>query len=78
MLNKLIISNNLSIKDAIKKVELSGQRCVYIERKNKLIGSLTDGDLRKLIIKNTNLNQKITKFYNKNPKFLEKKKFFYN
>ncbi len=78
MLNKLIISNNLSIKDAIKKVELSGQRCVYIERKNKLIGSLTDGDLRKLIIKNTNLNQKITKFYNKNPKFLEKKNFSIN
>ena len=58
MLDKLIINGNLSIKEAIKKVEISGQRCVYIEKNNKLIGSLTDGDLRKLIIKDINLNKR--------------------
>ena len=75
MLDKLIIKDNLSIKEAIKKVEISGQRCVYIEKNNKLIGSLTDGDLRKLIIKDVNLTKKITKYFNKNPKYLEKKNF---
>ncbi len=54
MLEKLIITNNLSIKEALKKVELSGQRCVYVEKNKKLIGSLTDGDIRKLIIKDIN------------------------
>jgi len=68
MLDKLIIKDNLSIKEAIKRVEISGQRCVYIEKNNKLIGSLTDGDLRKLIIKDVNLTKKITKYFNKNPK----------
>ena len=75
MLDKLIIKDNLSIKEAIKRVEISGQRCVYIEKNNKLIGSLTDGDLRKLIIKDVNLTKKITKYFNKNPKYLEKKNF---
>ena len=75
MLKNLIINQNLSIKDALKKVEISGQRCVYIEKNNKLIGSLTDGDLRKLIIKDIDLNKKITSFYNKNPKYLDKKNF---
>ena len=45
------------------------------EKNNKLIGSLTDGDLRKLIIKDVNLTKKITKYFNKNPKYLEKKIF---
>ena len=75
MLDKLIINGNLSIKEAIKKVEISGQRCVYVEKNNKLIGSLTDGDLRKLIIKDINLNRKISKYFNRNPKYIEKKKF---
>ena len=75
MLDKLIINGNLSIKEAIKKVEISGQRCVYIEKNNKLIGSLTDGDLRKLIIKDINLNKKISKYFNRNPKYIERKKF---
>ena len=75
MLEKLIITNNLSIKEALKKVELSGQRCVYVEKNKKLIGSLTDGDIRIRILKDINLNKKITNFYNKNPKFLEKKNF---
>ena len=75
MLDKLIINGNLSIKEAIKKVEISGQGCVYIEKNNKLIGSLTDGDLRKLIIKDINLNKKISKYFNRNPKYIERNKF---
>ena len=75
MLDKLIISDNLTIKEAIRRVETSGQKCVYIEKNNKLIGSLTDGDLRKLIINEVNLNKSIKKFYNKNPKYLKKKNF---
>tara|TARA_B100000787_G_C16195401_1_gene300407 strand:+ start:2124 stop:3188 length:1065 start_codon:yes stop_codon:yes gene_type:complete len=75
MLKNLIINKNLSIREALKRVELSGQRCVYISKDNKLVGSLTDGDLRKLIIKDVNLDKKITNFYNKYPKFLEKKNF---
>ena len=53
MLDKLIIKDNLSIKEAIKRVEISGQRCVYIEKNNKLIGLLLEqGQLINLDSKN--------------------------
>ena len=67
--NNLIGNNNLTIKEALEKVQKSGQ---------KLVGSLTDGDIRKFIINGTNLNTKITKIYNKRPKYLEKNNFSLN
>lgn len=75
MIKNFIINDNISIKEALKKVEQSGHRCVYIEKKNKLIGSLTDGDIRKQIINNVSLDKKIKKIFNKNPKYLEQDKF---
>ena len=76
--NNLIGNNNLTIKEALEKVQKSGQKCIYIEKNNKLVGSLTDGDIRKFIINGTNLNTKITKIYNKRPKYLEKNNFSLN
>ena len=55
----VIASPSLTIKEALKKLEKSGLRCVFVEKNNKLFGSLTDGDIRKLIIYGKNLNQKM-------------------
>ena len=71
----VIASPSLTIKEALKKLEKSGLRCVFVEKNNKLFGSLTDGDIRKLIIYGKNLNQKISKVCNKNPKFLDKSEY---
>jgi dTDP-glucose pyrophosphorylase len=68
----IIIKPNLTIMEALQKIEKSGLKCVFIEKNNKLIGSLTDGDIRRLIIRGKSLNHKITNIYNKNPKFLSK------
>ena len=44
--------------------------CSY--SKNKLIGTISDSDIRKVIIKNINIkSSKIKKFYNRNLKYLE-------
>ena len=51
----VIASPSLTIKEALKKLEKSGLRCVFVEKNNKLFGSLTDGDIRKLIIYGKNL-----------------------
>ncbi|MDA9604789.1 sugar phosphate nucleotidyltransferase [Candidatus Pelagibacter sp.] len=68
----IIISPDLTIKEALQKIEKSGLKCIFIEKDNKLIGSLSDGDVRRLIIQGKNLNQQINNVYNKNPKFLSK------
>jgi dTDP-glucose pyrophosphorylase len=57
----------------IKKNKMKG--LIVIDKNNILLGTLTDGDLRKHILKNNNLNQKITQIYNKNPKYLFENKF---
>jgi len=75
MIKNFICSPNITILEALKKIDLSGLRCIYIENNNKLVGSLTDGDIRELILKNVNLNKKIKNYFNKKPKFLERKNF---
>jgi len=66
-LNNFIISKNKSVKDALKLIDKNGEKtCFVINDKKKLIGSITDGDIRRKILKKReNLNQKIYKFCNK-------------
>ena len=45
--------------------------CV-INNKKKIIGTVTDGDVRRSIIKSNNLNQPIKKIMNKNPIYVSK------
>tara|TARA_B100002051_G_C16728139_1_gene636538 strand:- start:1634 stop:2620 length:987 start_codon:yes stop_codon:yes gene_type:complete len=44
-----------------------------VDNKRRLKGSLTDGDIRRALIKETDLNNKLDKFYNKSPKFINQR-----
>ena len=58
--------------DKVKKI---GTKClVVLGPDKKLIGTLTDGDLRTALLKKLDLNNNIKKLYNKNPKFLVRDK----
>ena len=57
ILKNLIIKPHNSIKEALKKIDLSGQRCIYVEKNNRLIGSLTDGDIRRAILSGASLQE---------------------
>ena len=49
---KLIIDENTSILDAIKIIDNSIYRtCFVVNNHNKLIGSITDGDIRRGLLK---------------------------
>ena len=43
---------------------------VIKDSQKKLCGTLSDGDIRKAILKNTDLNQDISNIYKDNPHFL--------
>ena len=49
-----------------------------IDSKKKLIGSLTDGDIRRGLIKGLSLNQNIKKFMQSNPKYIYENDFSIN
>ena len=67
----LFIHPENSIKEAMKKLSEEGEKCLLVVGQNeKLLGTLSDGDVRKAILKGKKLNESIEKFYNINPSFL--------
>ena len=68
------INPNTKISNAILKLRKTGDKCLVVVDKNlRVLGTLTDGDLRLAIVNGTNLNNSVEKFYNKKPKILYEK-----
>lgn len=62
---------NLTVVDAMRMIDSNSAGLIYVVDDNrKLIGSLTDGDIRRWIIKNGDLNATVQNAMNRNPKFI--------
>ena len=69
----LLISPDITVKQALSTLSKSGDKClVVIDEKMKLMGTLSDGDLRKAILKGTVLGDSISNIYKRNPIFFYK------
>ncbi len=69
-MKNLIISPNLTINQALKAMSKSGGRCVVVvNEKNEMIGTLSDGDLRRAILKGARLDDSIGATYNQSPHY---------
>ena len=67
-MKKIIINKQASINSALRKLKYSGTKClVVLDNNNKLIGTLSDGDLRKKILHSGNTKGNIRHLYNKKP-----------
>ncbi len=67
--NKLLIGEEETIKRAIIKIKKNGTRTVVvINNKKLLLGTLTEGDIQKALLKNVKINSSIKSLYNKSPK----------
>ena len=61
-----------SIREALKKIGQGNHKCIpVVDKKERLLGTLSDGDVRRAILKNFDINSSIAKIYNKNPTFLQ-------
>lgn len=75
MIDNFLITKNKTIKNAMRMINVNQHKClVVVDKHNKLIGTLSDGNIRRALLKNYNLDDKINNIYNKNPKFIFKKK----
>lgn len=64
----LVIKDNFSISKAIRSINKNELRiCFVVNNKNKLIGSITDGDIRRSLIKKISLNDNVKKICNIRP-----------
>ena len=67
---KIIVKPESSLKDVIAVIDKSAlQFAVVLNEKKQLLGSVTDGDVRRAIIKGLDLNTSISKIMNSNPIF---------
>jgi dTDP-glucose pyrophosphorylase len=67
--SKALIHKDYTFKETIKNLNLTAlQICFIVNKKNQLIGSITDGDIRRAILKGCSLNDKITNYVNYRPK----------
>ena len=63
----LFINESLSIKEAIKKLDETAKKILLVVQDNKLIGVLTDGDIRRWILKSGSLSDPVSLIMIKTP-----------
>ena len=76
MKSYFIIKETAKIKEALKKIKKNGLRTlIVLEKNNKLLGTISDGDIRKKLLSGKSLNYKIKNSINRNPIFYKINKY---
>lgn len=71
MLGNFIVENSISIVDAMKKIDENARGILFItDERGRLMGTLTDGDIRRWLIRTGDLSVDIYALMNKHPEFL--------
>ncbi|WP_252231016.1 sugar phosphate nucleotidyltransferase [Clostridium sp. ZBS15] len=69
----LLVSKDISIKKGINILDKAGKKIIIVVEDKKLKGVVTDGDIRRWILKNGNISESIYNIMNKSPKYLLEK-----
>ena len=71
MNKKILIKKNITIKRALQLMKLGGLKNLFIvSNNNKLIASISGGDLRNALLKGRKLSDQVFPLANYNPKFV--------
>ena len=71
MLKNFLVTSNQTIKKSMQLINKNSHRClIVVDNSNKMLGTLSDGDIRSALLKKNDLNKKISTIYNKNAKFV--------
>lgn len=66
MLEKIICSESNTLRDALSIINDNGKGiCFVVKKNNLLIGILTDGDIRRAILNNCDIDSSVTDYMNK-------------
>lgn len=68
----LIVSEKTTIKEAMELMDKNARKIVYVTKDAKLIGALSDGDIRRFILKDQSIQSPVTMGMNSNPVFILK------
>ena len=78
-ISQMVVNPDETVINVLKKLNETGERCLIVINKNKkFLGTITDGDIRKSILKKEGYLKNIKKIYNKKAAFIFKHKFNHN
>ena len=66
MNKKILIPENSSLEQALKKMTESGKKCLIVANEGKFIGTLSDGDARKALLSGKSIDASIKGIFNEN------------
>ena len=71
-----LLNINKKIKDSLFQLEQNNEKClVIVDSKYSLKGTLTDGDVRRALLRGANINSKLNKYIKKKPFYLRENYF---
>ncbi len=70
-ISSLLVNKDMSIRKGIDILDKSGKKFVVVVEDKKLIGVVTDGDIRRWILKNGDISKSIDNIMTKSPKYLQ-------
>jgi len=74
--HEVFIDKEERVKDALKKLNKAQTKVLLVvNSKEQLLGTISDGDLRRYILSGKNLENTIAAVYNKNPKYIYHKDY---
>ena len=75
-MKNILVSPDLKIIKAMKKLAQTGERClIIVDSQKKLLGTITDGDIRRGILAGLSIDQSIKSIYSRKPIILKKGKY---
>lgn len=74
-LQEFIINDGSTIRQAMKQMDKNAREIIYVVKYNQLIGTLSDGDVRRWILKDGDIAQSVTKAMNLNPISVSEKEY---
>lgn len=72
-MNEMYIGEDKDILQAMKQLDISAKKILFVHDKGKLLATVTDGDIRRWILKNGDLHASIKCVANYQPKYLYEK-----
>ena len=70
--NLILIDFDKNIQDALEIIILNKSRTIFISKNNKVVGTISEGDILRALFEKKNLQTPLKNIINKNFKYLDK------
>lgn len=70
-LKNLLIDETISVLEALKTLDKTAKNVLFLVRDDRLVGALSDGDIRRWILQQGKLDAQVSELANFNPKYIK-------